>query len=203
TRTRLSFELAEKRLSADTLNFTSTNSSVKKGESFEDTVKTLSAYGLDLIVLRDQHSGAPALLRKYTDARIINAGDGKHQHPTQALLDLYTMRENFASLSGLNVAIVGDCLHSRVVGSLIPALKTVGAHPVLVGPRSFMPKYLDALDVEYLASIDEAIDSFDVIYLLRIQLERLEGALIPSLEEYAELFGMNEQRLGRMKERAI
>ncbi len=203
TRTRSSFEIAEKRLSADTLNFSSSGSAVKKGESFEDTARTLSAYKIDMVVIRDSHAGAPELLKNYTDAVIMNAGDGKHQHPTQTLLDLYAIRAHFGKLEGLNIAIVGDCSHSRVVGSLVPAFKTLGIKTTLVGPRTFMPKFVDQMDVNYTSNIEEVLPEVDVVYLLRIQLERIDSTPIPSLEEYRDLYGITQERYDMLKENAI
>ncbi len=194
TRTRSSFELAEKRLSADSLNFSPSSSAVKKGETLKDTTLTLDAMGIDAIVIRHRYAGSPYMLTQYTNAKIINAGDGKHQHPTQALLDLYTMREHFGSLEGLRVGIVGDVVHSRVLGSLAPALKKMGAQVVVVGPPTFMPARPDILGVECCSDFNAVLPSLDVVYMLRIQLERVEGAPIPSLREYNMLFGLDLKR---------
>jgi aspartate carbamoyltransferase catalytic subunit len=178
-------------------------SSVVKGESLADTIQTISAMNVDMFVVRARLAGTPALVARNTDARVINAGDGKHQHPTQALLDLYTIRENFGHLDGLKVAIVGDLLHSRVLGSLAPALNTMGAEVVLVGPPTFQvsdPSYFHA---EQTDDIDSVLSEVDVMYMLRVQLERMEGAAIPSSREYNRLYGLNERRAARMRPDAI
>jgi aspartate carbamoyltransferase catalytic subunit len=193
TRTSSSFELAAKRLSADTMSIKAAGSAVDKGESLKDTALTLAAYDPDVIVLRHPHIGAPQLVARVTEARIVNAGDGKHQHPTQALLDLYTMRGALGRLDGLHVAIVGDVLHSRVARSLIQALELVGASCVLVGPPTLIPR---GIGVESSSDI-ETLAEADVVYVLRMQRERmLEGAnYVPSLREYAERWGVTRQRL--------
>lgn len=203
TRTRSSFELAEKRLSADTLNMGGKESSVVKGESLADTIQTISAMNVDAFVCRASFAGTPHVITENTDAKVINAGDGKHQHPTQAMLDLYTIREHFGHLDGLKVAIVGDLLHSRVAGSLVPALKTMGAEVTLVGPPTFQvidPAYYG---VEQTSSIDDVIEEMDVVYMLRVQLERMGGAAIPSRREYNRLYGLTKERAGRMKPGSI
>jgi aspartate carbamoyltransferase catalytic subunit len=191
TRTTTSFELAAKRLSADTLTMTAAGSSVEKGESLKDTALTLDAFDPDVIVIRHPHAGAPWLVANATRAHVVNAGDGKHQHPTQALLDLYTMREKLDRLEGLHVAIVGDILHSRVARSLIQALGLVGAHVTLVGPPTLVPK---ALGAETSHEID-AIRDADVVYVLRMQRERMEAAYVPSLREYTARWGITPERL--------
>ena len=192
TRTSSSFELAAKRLSADTMTLKAVGSSVDKGESLKDTPQTLSAYDPDVIVLRHPEAGAPAFVARETSARVVNAGDGKHQHPTQALLDLYTMREALGRLEGLQVAIVGDVLHSRVARSLVQALRLVGADAVLVGPPALVPEGLaeTSHDIRVIADAD-------VVYVLRMQKERmLEGAnFVPSLREYTERWGITPARL--------
>jgi aspartate carbamoyltransferase catalytic subunit len=195
TRTSSSFELAAKRLSADTMSIKAAGSAVDKGESLKDTALTLAAYDPDVIVLRHPHIGAPQLVARVTEARIVNAGDGKHQHPTQALLDLYTMRGALGRLEGLHVAIVGDVLHSRVARSLIQALELVGASCVLVGPPTLIPR---GIGVESSSNI-ETLAEADVVYVLRMQRERmLEGAnYVPSLREYAERWGVTRKRLRR------
>lgn len=203
TRTRSSFELAEKRLSADVLTMEGSSSSVVKGESLPDTIQTISAMGVDMFVCRSRFAGTPQLITQNTDAKVINAGDGKHQHPTQALLDLYTIREQFGRLDNLRVAIVGDLLHSRVCGSLAPALKTMGSEVVLVAPPTFQVADPDYFGATQTANFDEVLDSCDVIYLLRVQLERMEGAAIPSPREYFRLYGLDQARYQRMKEGAI
>ncbi|HEV8459427.1 MAG TPA: aspartate carbamoyltransferase catalytic subunit [Gaiellaceae bacterium] len=192
TRTSSSFELAAKRLSADTMTLKSSGSSVDKGESLKDTALTLSAYDPDVIVIRHPEVGAAEFVARVTEARIVNAGDGKHQHPTQALLDLYTMREAFGKLSGLQVAIVGDILHSRVARSLVQALRLVGADAILVGPPALLPEGL----AESTTDIG-AIKDADVVYVLRMQRERmLEGAnFVPSLREYTAHWGVTPERV--------
>jgi aspartate carbamoyltransferase catalytic subunit len=196
TRTSSSFELAAKRLGADTMSFKAAGSSVDKGESLKDTVLTLSAYDPAAIVVRHPHIGAPQLLTRWTDAAVVNAGDGKHQHPTQALLDLFTMQEAFGRLEGLHVAIVGDVLHSRVARSLVQALALVGAHTTLVGPPTLIPKGIEALGCDTATAID-AIDTADAVYVLRMQRERMESAYVPSLREYAARWGVTPERLRR------
>lgn len=203
TRTRSSFEIAEKRLSADSLNVQGSSSSVSKGECLEDTIKTLDSYGIDMFVCRARNAGTAERITQYTDARVINAGDGKHAHPTQALLDLYTMREHFGKLEGLKVAIVGDLLHSRVVGSLAPALRTMGAKVTLVGPPTFQLPDPEVFGAEETYDFDSVIEDADVVYMLRVQLERMEGATIPSKREYNRLWGLNAERHARMKENAL
>ena len=203
TRTRSSFEIAEKRLSADSLNVQGSSSSVSKGECLEDTIKTLNSYGVDMFVCRARNAGTAELITHYTDARVINAGDGKHAHPSQALLDLYTMREHFGKLEGLKVAIVGDLLHSRVVGSLAPALRTMGAKVTLVGPPTFQLPDPEVFSAEETYDFDSVIEDADVVYMLRVQLERMEGATIPSKREYNRLWGLNAERHARMKENAL
>ncbi|MFC2671066.1 aspartate carbamoyltransferase catalytic subunit, partial [Lancefieldella parvula] len=203
TRTRSSFELAEKRLSADALNMGGSTSSVVKGESLADTIQTIDAMNVDMFICRARLAGTPQKITENTDAVVINAGDGKHQHPTQAMLDLYTIRKNFGHLDGLKVAIVGDLSHSRVVGSLVPALKTMGAEVVLVGPPTFHvddPSWFDCYQTSH---FDEVIGDVDVVYMLRVQLERMEGAPIPSRREYNRLWGLDERRSKLMKPEAI
>lgn len=204
TRTRSSFELAEKRLSADTLNFGGSATSTVKGESLVDTVKTLSSYKIDLIVVRDRHAGTPQKIADVSDVHVIDAGDGKHQHPTQALLDLYSIWERKETLDGLHVGIVGDISHSRVCGSLVPALKTMGCTVTLIAPQTLLPARPDVLGADNVTnSLDEALGELDVVYMLRIQQERLEGALYPSLREYQMLYGLTSQRDELMKPDAI
>ena len=203
TRTRSSFEIAEKRLSADSLNVQGSSSSVSKGECLEDTIKTLDSYGVDMFVCRARNAGTAERITHYTDARVINAGDGKHAHPSQALLDLYTMREHFGKLEGLKVAIVGDLLHSRVVGSLAPALRTMGAKVTLVCPPTFQLPDPEVFGAEETYDFDSVIEDADVVYMLRVQLERMEGATIPSKREYNRLWGLNAERHARMKENAL
>jgi aspartate carbamoyltransferase catalytic subunit len=196
TRTSSSFELAAKRLSADTMSIKSSGSSVDKGESLKDTAITLGAYDPDVIVIRHPQIGAPQLVARVTDAHVVNAGDGKHQHPTQALLDLYTMREALGRLEGLHVAIVGDVLHSRVARSLIQALALTGAQVTLVGPPTLLPRGIESMGCETSTDI-AAIASADVVYVLRMQRERMqEGAnYVPSLREYTACWGVTPERL--------
>ena len=204
TRTRSSFEIAEKRLSCDTLNFGGSSTSTVKGESLDDTVETLCSYKIDMIVVRDRHAGVPQKVARKSGVSVIDAGDGKHQHPTQALLDLFSIRERKGSFEGLNVGIVGDINHSRVCGSLVPSLKTMGAKVTLIAPGTLLPPVPEALGADYVTSnLDEALPELDVVYMLRIQQERLEGAPFPSLREYSMLFGLNEQRDKLMKPDAI
>src|SRR6188474_2028997 len=196
TRTSSSFELAAKRLSADTMSIKSSGSSVDKGESLKDTAITLGAYDPDVIVIRHPQIGAPNLVARVTDAHVVNAGDGKHQHPTQALLDLYTMREELGRIEGLHVAIVGDVLHSRVARSLIQALTLMGAHVTLVGPPALLPRGIEAMGCSTTTDIG-TIKAADVVYVLRMQNERMEeGAnFVPSLREYTARWGVTPARL--------
>ena len=196
TRTSSSFELAAKRLSADTMSIKSSGSSVDKGESLKDTAITLGAYDPDVIVIRHPQIGAPQLVARVTDAHIVNAGDGKHQHPTQALLDLYTIREELGRLEGLHVAIVGDVLHSRVARSLIQGLALMDAHVTLVAPPALLPRGIEAMGCETSTDI-ATIAAADVVYVLRMQRERMqEGAnYVPSLREYTARWGVTPERL--------
>lgn len=196
TRTSSSFELAAKRLSADTISIKASGSSVDKGESLKDTILTLAAYDPDVIVMRHPQIGAPLLASRYTAAHIVNAGDGKHQHPTQALLDLFTIQEEVGKLDGLHVAIVGDVLHSRVARSNIQALTLMGSRVTLVGPPSLMPRGIEAMGCEVSTDI-RSIAAADVVYVLRMQRERmLEGAnYVPSLREYTARWGVTPERI--------
>jgi aspartate carbamoyltransferase catalytic subunit len=194
TRTLSSFELAAKRLSADTMSLRSSGSSVDKGESLKDTAQTLAAYDPDVIVIRHQQIGAPQLVARSTSAHVVNAGDGMHQHPTQALLDLYTMREALGRLEGLRIAIVGDIAHSRVARSLVEALTLVGAHSVLVGPPTLIPRGIEAMGCSVASEI-AAIGDADVVYVLRMQRERMLDAYVPSLREYSARWGITPERL--------
>jgi len=195
TRTRLSFELAEKRLSADTMGITTAGSSVTKGEALADTARTLEAMSPDLIVIRHAASGAPHLLSTICRAGIVNAGDGTHEHPTQALLDALTMRERKGRLAGLKVAIVGDLLHSRVLRSNVLLLTKMGAEVRACGPPTLIPLGLTALGVHVTTSLDEAVKDADVVMMLRVQHERMHGLFLPSLREYFTLFGLTPARL--------
>jgi aspartate carbamoyltransferase catalytic subunit len=194
TRTLASFELAAKRLSADTMSIRSAGSSVDKGESLKDTALTIAAYEPDVIVVRHPSIGAPELVARLTDAHVVNAGDGKHQHPTQALLDLYAMRAALGRLEGVRVAIVGDVLHSRVARSLVQALALVGGETVLVGPPTLVPRGIEGLGCSVSHEI-EAIADADVIYVLRMQRERMGEAFVPSLREYTALYGITPVRV--------
>lgn len=195
TRTRISFELAQKRLSADTINFSTSTSSTKKGETFKDTVRNIEAMKVDMIVVRHQSAGVPQFLTRITKASIINAGDGLHEHPTQGLLDMYSIREKFGRLEGLNVCIVGDIAHSRVAMSNIFGLKTMGANVSVCGPSTMIPMGIESLGVKVLTNINEAIARNDVLNVLRIQLERDAGRRIPSTREYHNYFGITSERI--------
>ncbi len=195
TRTRISFELAQKRLSADTINFSTTASSTKKGETFKDTVRNIEAMKVDMVVVRHESAGVPQFLTKISNANIINAGDGRHEHPTQALLDLYSIREKVGRIEGLKVCIVGDIAHSRVALSNIYGLKTMGAEVSVCGPRTMIPRNMEDLGIKVHCNIDKAITENDVLNVLRIQLERKAGISIPSLREYHNYFGITADRL--------
>lgn len=195
TRTRSSFELAEKRLSADSLNFSGSGSALSKGESLIDTARNLEAMAPDLVVIRHGHPGVPHLLAQRLDSSLINAGDGAHEHPTQALLDAFTIRRRKGRLEGLRVAIIGDILHSRVVRSNIHLLTKMGASVVVAGPRTMMPVQIEKLGVEVAYDPETALADADVVMMLRIQLERQQRALFPSTREYFQLFGLTPRRL--------
>ena len=195
TRTRISFELAEKRLSADSVNFSVAQSSVSKGETLKDTIKNIEAMKVDLVVVRHSAAGVPSFLSRICDSNIINAGDGIHEHPTQALLDMYSIREKFGKLAGLKVCIVGDVAHSRVALSNIFGLKTIGAQVSVCGPSTMIPKFIEELGVNVIHNIDEAIQENDVLNVLRIQLERKAREYFPSIREYANYFGITQERL--------
>ena len=203
TRTRSSFEIAEKRLSADSLNFSSKSSALVKGESLIDTALNLQAMAPDLIVIRHGHPGVPHMLAERIDAGVINAGDGAHEHPTQALLDALTIRQSKGRLEGLTVAIVGDIEHSRVVRSNIHLLTKMGATVRVAGPRTMMPTAVESLGVEAAYTLEDAIAGADVVMMLRIQLERQGKKLFPSVREYFQLFGLTRQRLKAAKRDAI
>jgi aspartate carbamoyltransferase catalytic subunit len=197
TRTRISFEFAEKRLSADTVNVASSGSSVQKGETLVDTARNLEAMRIDMVVIRHGASGAAQFLADRIESNVINAGDGTHEHPTQALLDLLTLRDHFKRIAGLKICIVGDVLHSRVARSNIWGLKKLGAEVAVCGPRSLLPNAVDELEVEVFDRIDDAIGWADALNVLRLQLERMQGGYIPSLREYNRVFGVTRERLER------
>jgi len=199
TRTRISFELAEKRLSADTVNFSAASSSLTKGESLRDTIQNLFAMKMDVVVMRHPVPGSVKLLAQFVDAVIINAGDGTHEHPTQALLDMMSIKEKYGSLNGLNVAIIGDIRHSRVALSNIFGLKTMGANVLLCGPPTFIPYGVESLGVKVTYNLDEALGFADVVNILRIQRERQGKGQIPSLREYRNVYGVTQQRLSKLK----
>jgi len=195
TRTRISFELAEKRLSADTINFSASGSSVKKGETLLDTVNNILAMKVDMIVMRHSSSGAQSFLSRHIKANIINAGDGTHEHPTQGLLDGYSVREKFGDLKGLNYLIIGDIKHSRVAGSDIPLMTKMGANVKVCGPPTLIPKHIEELGVTYEPNLKKALEWCDVANVLRIQLERMDIKFIPSLREYSLFYGVNKELL--------
>ncbi len=203
TRTRSSFEIAEKRLSADSVNFSSSGSALSKGESLIDTARNLQAMAPDLIVIRHGHPGVPAMLARRVEAGVINAGDGAHEHPTQALLDALTIRQHKGRLDGLTVAIVGDVEHSRVVRSNIHLLTKMGARVRVAGPRTMMPVGIEKMGVEVCYSLAEALDRADVVMMLRVQLERQSRKLFPSVREYFKLFGLTAERLKAAKRDVI
>ncbi|HUX88303.1 MAG TPA: aspartate carbamoyltransferase catalytic subunit [Chloroflexota bacterium] len=209
TRTRISFELAAKNLSADVVNVSASGSSVEKGESLVDTIRTLQALGADVVVMRHSLAGAPYLVAQHLRGSVINAGDGWHAHPTQALLDLFTIRQRFNRLSGLNVVIVGDILHSRVARSNVWGLSRMGARVILCGPPTLMPDFgvnghragLPPVEIDY--DLDHCIQRADVVMALRIQKERQTGGLLPNLREYVKLYQLNEERLNRARPGAL
>jgi len=203
TRTRISFELAAKRLSADVINFSASGSSVAKGESLKDTALTLQAMGADAIVIRHSSSGSPLQLTRWVDAHVLNAGDGTHEHPTQALLDLYTMRERLGRLEGIRVAIVGDVLHSRVARSLSVGLVTMGADVTLVGPPTLIPPDAPGWGVHVSYDLDGVLPKLDVAYMLRVQRERQRLEYFPSVREYARLFGLTQRRAAMLPDEAM
>ena len=199
TRTRMSFELAASRLSADTLLFTSKGSSVAKGETTLDTVRNVEAMGVDAFVIRHSQSGAPHMVARQVRASVINAGDGSHEHPTQGLLDIYTVRKRLGKIEGLRVAIVGDIAHSRVARSNILGLRKLGADVVVVGPPTLVPSAITAMGCEISHSLDDVLGDVDVINMLRIQFERFSSNLFPSVREYSQLYGLNAERLRRAR----
>lgn len=197
TRTRISFELAEKRLSADAINFSVSGSSVGKGETFKDTIKNIEAMKVDMVVVRHAAAGTPLYLTKISSSNIINAGDGTHEHPTQALLDMYSIRQKLGRIEGLKVCIVGDIAHSRVALSNIFGLKTMGAKVSVCGPSTMIPRDIKDLGVDVIYNIDEAIQENDVLNVLRIQLERKAREYFPSIREYSKYFGITQERLDK------
>ncbi len=203
TRTRLSFETAAKRLSADTMSFSVSSSSLNKGESVRDTIETIEAMGIDAVVVRHKSSGVPAQIARWTSASVINAGDGWHQHPTQALLDAYTARSHLGSLEGRRIALVGDIKHSRVARSNIEIFTALGAQVTLVAPRTLLPASLSAWPVQVSQDLDAVLPTVDVCYLLRMQQERMTEALVPSLREYTSTYGLTSARADRMADDAI
>lgn len=203
TRTRLSFELAQKRLSADVINFSASNSSVKKGETLLDTVNNILAMKVDMIVMRHASPGAPHYLAKHIKANIVNAGDGTHEHPTQALLDAFSIREKLGSLSGKKIAIIGDILHSRVALSNIFALQKLGAKVMVCGPPTLLPKFIGQLGVEVELDVQKALQWCDVANVLRIQLERQQIKYFPSLREYSLYYGITKKTLDNLKKQII
>ena len=203
TRTRLSFETAAKRLSADTMNFSVSSSSVKKGESLRDTAKTIEAMGVDAIVVRHASAGAPHRIASWVDASVINGGDGWHEHPTQALLDCYTIRQHLGDVDGKRIAIVGDIKHSRVARSDVWAFTALGAEVTLVAPPTLLPPSVEGWPVKVSHDLDAVLPTVDVVYLLRMQRERMTEALLPSLREYTATFGLTPRRVELLRDDAL
>ncbi len=203
TRTRISFELAALRLTADVINFTAEASSLKKGETLKDTARNLEALNADIIIIRHSAAGAPHFLSRFLNASVINAGDGAHEHPTQALLDTFTIRERRGKIAGLKVTILGDILYSRVARSNIWALTKLGANVTLCGPSTLVPRVFEQMGCRVTYDVDEAIADADIINLLRIQHERQRRTMFPSLHEYTSLFGLSKERLGRTKSEVL
>jgi aspartate carbamoyltransferase catalytic subunit len=203
TRTRLSFELAQKRLSADVVNFSAASSSVKKGETLIDTVNNILSMKVDMIVMRHPNAGAPTYLSKHIDVPIVNAGDGAHEHPTQALLDAYSIREKLGSVNGKKVVIVGDILHSRVALSNIFCLQKLGAEVKVCGPATMMPKHIESLGITYEPDLKKALEWCDVANMLRIQLERQDTKYFPSLREYSMLYGLDMEMLNSLDKKIV
>ena len=203
TRTRLSFEIAEKRLSADVVNFSASNSSVKKGETLLDTVNNILAMKVDMVVMRHASPGAPHFLSRHIGANIVNAGDGTHEHPTQALLDTFSIREKLGEVAGKKVAIIGDILHSRVALSNIFALQKLGAEVMVCGPPTLLPKFISQLDVQVELDVRKALQWCDVANVLRIQLERQQIKYFPSLREYSIYYGINKRLLDSLKKQIV
>ncbi len=198
TRTKMSFDLAEKRLSADSISFSAGSSSLKKGETFKDTIRNIYAMKIDAVVMRHPTPGSSKLLSEFVDAVVINAGDGTHEHPTQAILDMMSIKEKFGDFKGLKVAIIGDIRHSRVALSNIYGLKTMGAEVMLCGPPTFIPRGIEELGVKVTHNLQEALEWSDVINVLRIQLERQGKSLIPSLQEYRDVYGVTREKLAKL-----
>jgi aspartate carbamoyltransferase catalytic subunit len=205
TRTRISFEAAAKRLSADVINFSAKGSSVSKGESLKDTALTLQAMGADAVIVRHQHSGAPHRLAhaKWTKGAVINAGDGTHEHPTQALLDAFTMRRHLGDLEGKNITIVGDVLHSRVARSNVLLLDTLGANVTIVAPPTLLPVGVEKWPVETSYDLDSSLEKADAVMMLRVQLERMKASFFPSAREYSRRYGLDTARVNRLPDHAI
>ena len=203
TRTRLSFETAAKRLSADVMNFSVSTSSANKGESLRDTIETIEAMGIDAIVVRHKAAGVPWQIAGWTDAAVVNGGDGWHQHPTQALLDSYTIRQRLGGLEGRSIAIVGDIKHSRVARSNVQAFTALGADVTLVAPPTLLPPSLEGWPVKVEHEIDAVLGRVDVVYLLRMQIERMTEALIPSLREYTMQYGLTDERAARLRDEVL
>jgi len=203
TRTRISFELAEKRLSASPVNFSVSTSSVSKGETLRDTIKNIEAMKIDMVVVRHDAAGVPYFLTQCTNAVIVNAGDGLHEHPTQALLDMMTIRRKFGKLDGLKVAIVGDIFHSRVARSNAWGMKTMGMKVVLCGPPTLLPQHPESLGVPVTDNLNEALDGANVVMLLRLQLERQSSGTFPSIREYRERFGLDLEKLSKLSENVL
>jgi aspartate carbamoyltransferase catalytic subunit len=203
TRTKLSFEIAAKRLSAETMSFTASTSSLAKGESLLDTLKTIEAMGVQIYVIRHGSSGAQQFLQRNTNGIILNAGDGKHEHPTQALLDNYTLLKHFGKIEGLKISIIGDIFHSRVARSNINVMRTLGAEVKFLGPGTLLPRHLNPWKVEFIDDIDEAIEWSDVVLVLRLQRERMNSGLLPSIEEFSKFYGVTLKRIARKPELVI
>ena len=202
TRTRISFELAQKRLSADTINFATSGSSTSKGETLKDTAKNIESMKIDMVVIRHASAGAPKFLSERLQSNIINAGDGQHEHPTQGLLDIFTLKEKFGEVKGLHVVILGDITHSRVARSNIYGLKALGAEVAVCGPPTLIPRHIEEMGIKVYYHLDEAIKNADALNVLRMQLERQTSGLFPSVREYHQTFGVTKEKLNKTK-RAI
>ncbi|MEN8234159.1 MAG: aspartate carbamoyltransferase catalytic subunit [Actinomycetota bacterium] len=203
TRTKMSFEKAAKALSADTMSFSPGTSSLSKGESLKDTVLTVKAMGTDAMVVRHKATGAPWRIAEWIEQPVLNAGDGAHQHPTQALLDSLTIRQHFGTLDGLEIAIVGDIRHSRVARSDVQAFTLLGANVTMVAPRTLLPVHTEGFDAAVSEDLDDVLETFDVVYVLRVQTERGGGSVFPSLAEYTDRYGITKKRFARLKPEAI